>query len=103
MVYPEYAALARAREAAALRIEKEVSAAPDPVSAMKKANAELDSLGAKIAECEKRLFSSNEFDDKVYRLRFLRGRRIENIAMILHVDASTIYRSLRRMKKVAKK
>ena len=102
MVYIEYAALVKGREAAALRIQADLERTADPIKAMSKANEELNQLQEKISECERRLFASNEFDDKVYRLRFIRGRRIENIAQILHVDVSTIYRSLRRMKKDAK-
>lgn len=103
MIYPEYSSLVKARETAARRIEEDFKNTADPIGAIRRANEELEKLQQKIAECEKRLFASNEFDDMVYRLRFIRGRRIENMAQILHVDVSTIYRSLRRMKKAAKK
>lgn len=103
MIYPEYASLVKARETAAQRIQEQFKSTADPMRAMREANVELEKLQEKITECEKRLFASNEFDDKVYRLRFIRGRRIENMAQILHVDVSTVYRSLRRMKKAAKK
>ena len=104
MIFVEYDSLIKSREAAAVRIAAEIQDTDDPIAAMEKANAELSLFQMKINECENRLFSSPDTYDKVYRLRFIKGKRVEAIAQSLHMDQSSVYRILRKIKqKVAKK
>lgn len=98
MIWESYEQLLKLQKALAERLTEEAKNAPNPFAAAEKANAELAKLRGEIKETEKKLFSSNHPYDKVYRMRFIQGKRVKVIAAATFQSEETVFRILRKLK-----
>ena len=98
MIWQAYEQLLQLQKALAERLTEEAKNSQNPFAAAEKANAELAKLRLEIKETEKKLFSSNHPYDKVYRMRFIQGKRVEVIAQATHQGEASVYRILRKLK-----